>query len=69
MFTFLPGGCQGNTNRFASRAFCEKACKRGGPGEKALPESVGPQGSLVDICNLPSDSGEHEKPCARGSPL
>eukprot|EP00094_Tigriopus_californicus_P005670 TCALIF_05465-PA protein Name:"Similar to Ppn Papilin (Drosophila melanogaster)" AED:0.16 eAED:0.17 QI:0/0/0/0.82/0.81/0.82/34/0/2463 len=27
-FTFDWGGCQGNRNRFASRQFCEAACKR-----------------------------------------
>eukprot|EP00095_Tigriopus_kingsejongensis_P009815 maker-scaffold239_size242058-snap-gene-1.22 protein:Tk09815 transcript:maker-scaffold239_size242058-snap-gene-1.22-mRNA-1 annotation:"Papilin" len=56
-FTFDWGGCQGNRNRFASQEFCEAACKRGGPGKNLRPTNVGPQGSLVDICNLPMDRG------------
>ena len=52
------GGCQGNANRYATIEFCEAACKRGGPGVNQRPEKVGPQGALVDICNLPMDAGE-----------
>ena len=66
LFTFFPfltlqtfvftGGCQGNANRFATATFCEEACKRDNP--QRPPQKVGPQGSLVDVCHLPADSGK-----------
>ena len=55
------GGCYGNGNRFETKDFCENACPYGsrrimGPGR---PKRPGPQGSLVNICNLPRDLGEY----------
>ena len=57
------GGCYGNGNRFETKDFCENACPYGsrrimGPGR---PKRPGPQGSLVNICNLPRDLGEYLK--------
>ena len=39
--------------------FCEAACRRSGPGVASYrgKKRPGPQGSLVNICNLPSDIG------------
>ena len=66
IYIFLPsfllykyefaGGCQGNANRFATATFCEEACKRDNP--QRPPQKIGPQGSLVDVCHLPADSGK-----------
>ena len=54
------GGCHGNGNRFESLEFCEAACQRSGPGMASYrgKKKPGPQGSLVNICNLPRDVGE-----------
>ena len=53
---WYTGGCHGNGNRFETKEFCEAACRRSGPGV-ASKKRPGPQGSLVNICNLPSDIG------------
>ncbi len=56
----MSGGCQGNSNRFVTKEFCEAKCKRGGPAREVLPAGDRPKGALVDICNLPRDPGEIE---------
>lgn len=57
---YVAGGCHGNGNKFETMEFCQAACKRSGPGVASYrgKKKPGPQGSLVNICNLPRDVGK-----------
>ncbi|XP_054258197.1 papilin isoform X2 [Macrosteles quadrilineatus] len=56
-YPFDYGGCQGNTNRFASVAECEQRCRRAPPIPPTSAPTAPPAPPRNNICYLPVDKG------------